>query len=73
MASDLEQEIKAVENVLKAELEARDTEEMQIDVYTVRWQKVSSNRFDTKAFKTAMPELHKQFTRETETRRFTVA
>ena len=55
-----------------SELENEDTDEMTVDVYKVRWTKVSSNRFDTTAFKKAMPELAEKFTRVTESRRFSV-
>ena len=46
---------------------------MTVDVYKVRWTHVTSTRFDSTAFKKAMPELHKQFSKTTESRRFTVA
>ena len=48
-------------------------DEMTVDVYKVRYKTVKSSRFDTTAFKKAMPDLAAQFTRETESRRFTVA
>ena len=73
MVEELTAEITAIEDCIKAEMTARDTEEMLIDVYKIRWTKVSSNRFDSTAFKKAMPELHAQFTKPTESRRFTVA
>lgn len=73
MADELAAEITAIEDSIKAELTARNTDEMQIDVYKIRWTKVLSNRFDSTAFKKAMPELHAQFTKQTESRRFSVA
>ena len=73
MVEELTAEITAIEDSIKAEMTARDTEEMLIDVYKIRWTKVSSNRFDSTAFKKAMPELHAQFLKQTESRRFTVA
>ena len=73
MAEELSAEITAIEDVIKAEMSARNTEEMLIDVYKIRWTKVTSNRFDTTAFKKAMPELAEKFTKTTESRRFTVA
>lgn len=73
MAEELAAEITAIEDVIKAEMTARNTDEMQIDVYKIRWTKVLSNRFDSTAFKKAMPELHAQFTKQTESRRFSVA
>lgn len=73
MAEEIAAEITNIEDVIKAEMTARDTEEMMVDVYKVRWTKVQSNRFDTSAFKKAMPELAKKFTKTTESRRFSIA
>lgn len=73
MAEELTAEITAIEDAIKAEMTARDTDEMQIDVYKIRWTKVTSNRFDTTAFKKAMPELAEKYTKTTESRRFSVA
>lgn len=72
MAEEIAAEITSIEDVIKAEMTARDTDEMTVDVYKVRWTKVSSNRFDTTAFKKAMPELAEKFTKVTESRRFSV-
>lgn len=73
MAEELAQEITAIEDEIKAELTARNTDEMTVDVYKIRWTKVLSNRFDTTAFKKAMPELAEKFTKQTESRRFSIA
>lgn len=73
MAEELAAEITAIEDSIKAEMTARNTEEMTVDVYKIRWTKVLSNRFDSSALKKAMPELHAQFTKQTESRRFSIA
>lgn len=73
MAEDLAQEITAIEDAIKAELTARNAEEMTVDVYKIRWTKVISSRFDTTSFKKAMPELYGQFTKTSESRRFSIA
>lgn len=73
MAEDLAQEITAIEDAIKAELTARNAEEMTVDVYKIRWTKVTSSRFDTTSFKKAMPELYGQFTKTSESRRFSIA
>ncbi|MBP2071182.1 hypothetical protein [Thermoanaerobacterium butyriciformans] len=46
---------------------------MVVDVFKIRWKVVKSSRFDTAAFKATHAELYKQYMKETETRRFTVA
>lgn len=73
MAEDIAAEITAIEDVIKAEMTAQGTDELHIDVYKIRWATVTSKRLDTAAFKKALPELAQQFTKETTTRRFTVA
>ena len=73
MAEELAAEITAIEDCIKAEMTVRNTDEMTVDVYKIRWTKVLSNRFDSSAFKKAMPELHAQFTKQTESRRLTIA
>lgn len=73
MAEELAQEITAIEDAIKAELTARNAEEMTVDVYKIRWTRVTSSRFDTTSFKKAMPELYGQFTKTSESRRFSIA
>ena len=72
-AEQIAEEITALEDMIKAEMTARNTEELTVDVYKIRWATVSSSRFDTTAFKKAMPELAEQYTRETTSRRFSIA
>ncbi len=73
MAEELAQEITAIEDEIKAELTARNAEEMTVDVYKIRWTRVTSSRFDTTSFKKAMPDLYGQFTKTSESRRFSIA
>lgn len=73
MAEELAQEITAIEDAIKAELTARNAEEMTVDIYKIRWTRVTSSRFDTTSFKKAMPELYGQFTKTSESRRFSIA
>lgn len=72
-AADLEAEISAIEDELKAEMRAADTDELTAGVFKVRWKIVTSNRFDGAALKRAMPDVYTAFTKKTECRRFSVA
>ncbi|HHV73889.1 MAG TPA: hypothetical protein GXX41_04410 [Thermoanaerobacterium sp.] len=54
-------------------MSARGVDEMVVDVFKIRWKVVKSSRFDTAAFKATHAELYKQYTKEIETRRFTVS
>lgn len=73
MAEELSVEIAAIEDTIKSEMAARETDEMIVDVFKIRWVKVTSNRFDTAAFKKTHADLYSQYTKATETRRFTIA
>lgn len=72
MAEEINAEISAIEDTIKTEMLETGVEEMNAGIYKVRYPKVKSNRFDSAAFKAAMPELYEHFIRQTETRRFTV-
>lgn len=73
LAEEVAQEIATIEDAIKAEMTARDMDEMNVDVYKVRWTTVQSERVDTTAFKKALPDLAKQFTKTSVTRRFSIA
>ena len=73
MAEELQAEINSIHDAIKAEMSARGVDEMVVDVFKIRWKVVKSSRFDTAAFKTTHAELYKQYLKEIESRRFTVA
>ena len=73
MAEELQAEINSIQDAIKAEMSARGVDEMVVDVFKIRWKVVKSSRFDTSAFKTTHAELYKQYLKEIESRRFTVA
>jgi len=73
MAEELTAEITTIEDAIKAEMTARETEEIMVDVFKVRWATITSRRFDTTAFKTTHKDLYDQYSKESVTRRFSVA
>lgn len=73
MADELAAEITAIEDIIKAEMLSQGVDEMQVDVFKVRYKTVISSRFDSKAFKATHADLYSQYTKQTESRRFTVA
>ncbi len=66
-------EAEALRDEIKSEMLHRDIEELEAGQYIVRWTSVLSQRFDTTAFKKAMPEVYKDYTRQTASRRFSIA
>ena len=73
MAEEIAAEIATIEDAIKAEMTARSVDEMTVDVFKIRWAKVTSSRIDTTAFKKAMPELAEKFTKKIESKRFSIA
>ncbi len=66
-------EVEALRDSIKAEMMERDTEELTAGQYIIRWTSILSNRFDTTGFKKLHAELYKSFTKQTNSRRFTIS
>lgn len=73
MMEEIKGEADKIRNAIKAEMEAREVEELIAGQYIVRYTSVLSNRFDSTAFKKVMPELYKAYTKQTASRRFTIS
>ena len=73
LITEAQAEAESIKDELKAEMINRNTEEMMVDVFKIRYKRVMSNRFDTTAFKSTHRELYNQYIKQTESRRFTVA
>ena len=73
MMEEIKAEADSIRNAIKAEMEAREVEELIAGQYIVRFTSVLSNRFDSTAFKKVMPELYKAYTKQTASRRFTIS
>lgn len=70
MREELEAEITALEDAIKADMGER--EELTAGAYKVTWKPVASRRIDTAAMKKALPEVCERFMKETVVRRFCV-
>lgn len=73
MQEELQAEITNIEDELKAEMTALNVNEMTVDVFKIRWTPVTSNRFDTTAFKNKYIDLYNQFIKVIETKRFSIS
>ena len=73
MIDELKQEADSIADEIKAEMISRDTDEIRADIYKVRYKAVTSSRFDSKSFKEKYAELYSQFTKQTTSRRFSIA
>ena len=66
-------EAEALRDEIKTEMLNRDTEELEVGQYIVRWTSVLTQRFDTTVFKKVMPEVYKEYTKQVSSRRFSIA
>lgn len=73
MIDELTAELETTKDEIKAEMTARNTEEMTVSCYKVRYTTVTSNRFDSTAFKKTHADLYEQYTKQTTSKRFTIA
>jgi len=71
LIDEAQAELEAKKDIIKAHM-GEDTE-LRAGEYKVTWKPVTSNRFDSTAFKATHAELYKQYTKESITRRFCVA
>lgn len=73
MAEELDAEIAAIQDEIKANMTRKGVDEISGIDYRVTWKTVTSTRLDTAGLKKAAPELCSRFMIETISRRFIVA
>ena len=64
LIAEAQAEAEGIKDELKAEMINRNTEEMTVDVFKIRYKTVKSNRFDTNAFKSTHKELYSQYIKQ---------
>ena len=73
MMDELKAEADKVRDSIKAEMEAREVEELIAGQYIIRWTSVLSQRFDSTSFKKVLPDLYKAYTKPVSSRRFSIS
>ena len=73
MAAELADQIAALEDIVKNEMDAQGVDKLYIGDCKVTWTKYITSRFDSKTFKESHEELYNQFTKKIEARRFSVS
>ena len=71
LREELEAEMTALENEIKEHM--GEAEQLTAGAFRITWKPVTSSRIDTAALKKALPEVAARFTKQTATRRFTIA
>ena len=69
----LESEASEIEHEIKNEMTSKGVDEYVIGIHTVRYKEVTSNRFDSKAFKADFEDIYKEYCKPSKSMRFTVA
>lgn len=73
LAAEAAAEVEAAKDIIKKEMDKRGVEELEAGQYIARFTTVLSNRLDTTAFKREHAEMYKMYTKQTTSRRFSVA
>ena len=63
----------SLKDEIKAEMLMQNTEEMTAGKYIVLWTSVLSQRFDSTTFKKEHADMYKLYTKQTSSRRFSIA
>ena len=73
MADDLDAEITAMQDEIKAHMAAAQTDTLTAGAFRVVWKSVTSTRIDTAALRRELPEVWQEYGKTTTTKRFTVS
>ena len=72
LMAEAKAEAEKLKDEIKMEMHKRNTEEMKVGRYIVRWTDVLKNQFDTTTFKKLFPDVYQQFTKQVSSRRFSI-
>ena len=73
MADELNAEIEAIQDAIKAHMTEADTDTITAGAFKVTWKADTSTRIDTTALRKDLPEIWQEYGKTTTTRRFSVA
>ena len=73
LADDLDAEISAIQDEIKAHMAAAQTDTLTAGAFRVVWKSVTSTRIDTAALRRELPEVWQEYGKTTTTKRFTIS
>ena len=73
MADELNAEIEAIQDEIKAHMTAEETDTLTAGAFKVTWKAVTSTRIDTAALRKDLPEIWQEYGKTSTTKRFSVA
>ena len=71
LIDEAEQEVEAIKDAIKAAM--GDCEAVQAGEYKITWKEITTARIDTTALKKALPDVAERFTKQSTSRRFSIA
>lgn len=69
----LEEQEKALKEEIKRDMESKGLEEIRTKNFFIRWKEIISNTLDSKALRATFPDICEQFTKQSASKRFTIA
>lgn len=73
LVDDAQAIIDSLQDEIKAEMTAQETEILNGDTWKITWKTVTSKRIDTTALKKALPDIAEKFSKVSTCKRFTIA
>lgn len=71
--AELQEQADAIKSELKADLEEKGVDELKTKNFIIRWKEIISNTLDSKALRATFPDICEQFTKQSASKRFTIA
>ena len=71
--AELEKQIDSIKAEIKEEMENNNINELDTGLYIVRFKDVTTNRFDSKAFKIDHIDLYNEYLKAAVSKRFSIA
>lgn len=73
LLEEAKEQIETLRDELKQVMLDKGTEELEAGQFIMRYQTITSNKFDNSAFKKALPDIYKAYLRQSISKRFTIA
>ncbi len=73
LMAELKAEIEGIKDELKRHMDSMGLEELAVGTYIIRYTSVLTQRFDTTAFKKALPQVYTAYIKQTQSKRFSIS
>lgn len=73
LIEDAQAVVDSLQDEIKAEKTAQETEILTGDTWKITWKTITSKRIDTTALKKALPDIAEQFSKISTSKRFALA